>query len=189
MKAGSSGFVAGSAPQVQTGCGFFSPLLSIGRILPYMRAVNCRPFRIGRSSAGLGLFAQKPFKKGAYLVTYRGRRITDAQADKLEARGSRYIFEVNSRWSIDGSSRWNLARYVNHACRPNAESLLRKGQIVYVARKRIKPGDEITVDYGKDYFDGYIGKSGCRCAACHAKKRRKRAEARRRAKAKARRRG
>ena len=107
-----------------------------------------RPFRVGRSDTGLGLFATEPIKKGAFIVAYRGRRITNAEADELEARGSRYMFEINSRWTIDGSSRRNLARYVNHSCRPNAEAVERKKGIVYVARRRIRPEEEITVDYG-----------------------------------------
>jgi uncharacterized protein len=125
------------------------------------------PFRIGRASAGLGLFATEPFRKGEFIVRYTGRRVTDAESERREARGARYMFEINSHWAIDGSSRSNLARYVNHSCRPNAEALeRRKHRIVYVARRRIKPGEEITVDYGKDYFNAYIKKSGCRCAIC-----------------------
>jgi SET domain-containing protein len=127
-----------------------------------------RSYRIGRSSTGLGLFATKPIDKGAFIVAYRGRRIPDAEARRLESRDARYIFEINTRWSIDGSSRRNTARYVNHSCRPNAEAIIRRDNVIrYVARRRIKPDEEITVDYGKDYFNAYIKKSGCRCAACH----------------------
>ena len=134
-----------------------------------------RPFRVGRSSAGLGLFATKPFKKGEFVVRYTGRRVTDAESAKREARGARYMFEINSHWAIDGSSRRNLARYVNHSCRPNAEAVeRRKHRIVYVARRRIKPEEEITVDYGKEYFDGFIKQKGCRCAKCAEKRRAKR---------------
>jgi uncharacterized protein len=157
--------------------------VAIPQVLAQTNAVSTRPYRIGRSSAGLGLFAQKPFKKGEYIVTYRGRRISNAEADELEARGSRYMFEINSRWTIDGSSRWNRARYVNHSCRPNAEAVERKGRkIVYVARRRIKPDEEITVDYGKNYFDAFIGKTHCRCTACKSKKAVKRAKGRARRK-------
>ena len=130
-----------------------------------------RPFRVGRSSAGLGLFATKPFKKGARVVRYTGRRVTDAESERREARGARYMFEINSRWVIDGSSRRNIARYVNHSCRPNAEALeRRRHRIVYVARRRIKPDEEITVDYGKEYFEGYITKSRCRCEKCRERR-------------------
>jgi hypothetical protein len=134
-------------------------------------AVSRRRYRIGRSNTGLGLFAVTAFKKGEYIVTYRGRRIGNAEADVLEARGSRYMFEINSRWTIDGSSRRNVARYVNHSCRPNAEAIERRRGIVYVARRKIKPEEEITVDYGKDYFDAFITKKGCRCEKCKERRR------------------
>ena len=124
-------------------------------------------FHVGRSSAGLGLFANRLFKKGEFVVRYKGRRVTDAESERREARGARYMFEINSFWAIDGSSRSNIARYVNHSCRPNVEAVeRRKHRIVYVARRKIKPGEEITVDYGKDYFNAFIKKKGCRCAKC-----------------------
>ncbi|HWP26050.1 MAG TPA: SET domain-containing protein [Xanthobacteraceae bacterium] len=136
-----------------------------------------RPYRVGRASAGLGLFALKEFKKGEFIVRYTGRRVTDEESARREARGARYMFEINSRWAIDGSSRRNIARYVNHSCRPNAEAVLRRPyRIVYVARRRIKPGEEITVDYGKDYFEAFIKKKGCRCTACRAQRSRCRAK-------------
>jgi hypothetical protein len=142
-----------------------------------------RKYRIGRTRSGLGLYATKPFRKREYIVTYRGRRIRNPEADRLEASGSRYMFEINSRWTIDGSKRWNVARYVNHSCRPNAEAIERRGPIiVYAARRRIKPEEEITVDYGKDYFSAFIGKSRCRCVKCM--ERRAAAQAKRRAKIK-----
>ena len=57
------------------------------------------------------------------------------------------MFEINRRWTIDGSSRRNLGRYINHACRPNCEAVLRKGQMEFVALRDIAPGEEITYDY------------------------------------------
>jgi SET domain-containing protein len=97
--------------------------------------------------------------------------VTDAESERREARGARYMFEINSHWAIDGSSRRNIARYVNHSCRPNVEAVDRRPhRIVYVARRRIKPDDEITVDYGKEYFDAYITKSGCRCVKCRERR-------------------
>jgi hypothetical protein len=129
-----------------------------------------RPFRVGRSSAGLGLFATEPLKQGAFIVAYRGPRITTAESAVRERRGARYMFEINTRWTIDGSSRKNLARYVNHSCKPNAHAVLRKRRMVYVALRKIELGQEITVDYGKEYFDFFLKATGCRCAACGAKR-------------------
>lgn len=139
-----------------------------------------RCFRIGRSLTGLGLFATKPIKRAGYIATYRGRRISTEEADRREARGARYMFELNSRWTIDGSPRWNLARYINHSCRPNAKPVGRKGGIVIVALRRIEPGEEITYHYGREYLDYFLKSGGCRCAACRKKAalRRRRARAR-----------
>jgi SET domain-containing protein len=142
-----------------------------------------RSFRVGRSPTGLGLFATKPIKRAVYIATYRGRRISTEEANRREARGSRYMFEINSRWTIDGSPRWNLARYFNHSCRPNAEPVGRNGGIVFVALRRIEPGEEITIDYGKEYLDCFMRTRGCRCDHCRRKqaaKRRKKRAARKR---------
>jgi SET domain-containing protein len=133
-----------------------------------------RLFRVGRSTTGLGLFATKPIKRAAYIASYRGRRISTEEADRLMARGATYIFELNSRWNIDGSPRWNVARYINHSCRPNARPVHRKGGIVIVALRRIEPGEEITYDYGREYRNYFLDNGGCRCAACREKAARRR---------------
>jgi len=129
-----------------------------------------RSYRIGRSVTGLGLFATKPIRRGAYIATYRGRRITTEESDRREARGARYMFALNKRWVIDGSPRWNVARYINHACRPNAKPVGRRGGIVIVALRRIAPDEEITYDYGREYLKSFLADAGCRCAACRDKR-------------------
>jgi len=132
--------------------------------------MSSRSFRIGRSATGLGLFATKPIKRTAYIATYRGPRITTEESSRREAQGARYMFELNSRWAIDGSVRWNVARYLNHSCWPNAKPVSRKGKIIFVALRLIAPGEEITYDYGREYFDYFLRSGGCRCAACRIKR-------------------
>jgi SET domain-containing protein len=131
--------------------------------------MSSRSFRIGRSRTGLGLFATRLIKRAAYIATYRGPLISTEEAYRREHRGSRYLFELNSRWTIDGSPRWNVASYINHSCRPNAKPVARKGRIVLVALRGIPPGEEITYDYGREYFDFFIKERGCRCVACRVK--------------------
>ena len=109
-----------------------------------------------------------------FIATYRGRRVTNDEAERLDTRGAKFLFEINSRWTIDGSPRWNLARYINHSCRPNAKPVGRKGGIVFVALRRIEPGEEITFDYGKEYHQHFVENGGCRCAPCRDKKARRR---------------
>jgi uncharacterized protein len=138
-----------------------------------------RPYRIGRSRTGLGLFATKPIKKGAKIVRYFGP-LLDSRKKKDDAIENKYLFELNGRWTIDGSVRENVARYINHACKPNAESdvMPRKRKVVIRAIKNISPGEEINYDYGTDYFKAYLKPIGCKCDACEKKRKKKRAEAR-----------
>lgn len=128
-----------------------------------------RTFRIGRSLTGLGLFAVRPIKRGAYIATYRGPRLSTEEADRREARGARYMFELNSKWTIDGSSRSNVARYINHSCWPNATPIIRSGKIVIRALRTIGPGEEITYNYGREYLEYFLQNGGCRCAPCRTK--------------------
>ena len=140
-----------------------------------------RPVRVGRSATGLGLFATKAIARRAPIVSYRGRRIPTAEAHERERRfGAKYMFELNRTWTIDGSPRWNLGRYVNHSCRPNAEPVVKKGRVRLVALRTIAAGEEITFDYGDEYFALFFKKSGCRCADCRVRGARRQARARRR---------
>ena len=122
--------------------------------------------KVKRSSAGLGLFTTLPIKKGTTVIEYIGNRVlTSADID------NRYIFNINTKWDIDGSPRWNTARYINHSCRPNCEAINRRDRIFIVAKKNIKAGEEISYNYGKGYFDSeYIGSSGCLCEKCREEK-------------------
>jgi SET domain-containing protein len=154
------------------------------KLCPGANRCRCTPmprkhaFRIGRSRTGLGLFATAPIKKRAFIVEYKGRKLTTEQAEKLEARGNRYLYEINSRWTIDGTTRRNLGRYANHSCRPNAESHRIGHKVFLRAIKNINPGDEITYSYGRDYFLNVITPRGCKCEKCRAKRSAARAKTR-----------
>src|SRR3954470_17646961 len=138
-----------------------------------------KPYRVGRSVTGLGLFATKPIKKGTKIIRYFGP-LLDCKKKKDDAIENKYLFELNDRWTIDGSVRKNVARYINHACKPNAESDVkpRKRKVFIRAIKNIEPGEEINYDYGTDYFKAYLKPIGCKCAACEKKRKKQRAEAR-----------
>ena len=123
-----------------------------------------RPFRIGRSLTGLGLFATRPIRKNARIAEYKGPLLDTKTAEKLEARGNRYLYEINSRWTVDGTPRSNIARYFNHSCNPNAEVYDVKHRVFIRTLRAIKPGEEITYDYGIDYLKNVIGRSNCKCA-------------------------
>lgn len=123
--------------------------------------------QVKRSSAGLGLFASEPIPKGTCIIEYVGTPISEAE--KYTSR-SRYLFEVNSTTTLDGKPAINKAGYINHACRANAEPIIHNKRIYIFATRAIAMGEEITYDYGKEYFDEFLKPHGCRCAPC-AKKR------------------
>ncbi len=121
--------------------------------------------KVRRSSAGLGLFALEDIPKEQFIIEYTGERISNDEANR---RGGQYLFFVTDKLCIDGKGREHMARYINHACRPNAEAEHDEdGDRIYIrACKNIKAGEEITYHYGTDFFTNNIKIKGCRCITC-----------------------
>jgi uncharacterized protein len=126
-----------------------------------------KKYVVKKSRAGLGLFAVAPFKKGEFVIEYIGERL---MGKKAEDRYNKYLFEVNSNLTIDGSVRSNVARYINHSCRPNCEVRIYAKRVRIWTIKKIFPGEQFSYDYGKEYFDEYIKPVGCKCASCRKKR-------------------
>lgn len=120
---------------------------------------------VKRGISGLGLFACETIQKGTTIIEYTGEKIS---ADEANRRGGQYLFEMTDEWTIDGKGRDNTARYINHSCAPNAEAELDEEALrVFINAKRtIKTGEEITYNYGKEFFTMYIKPKGCKCAKC-----------------------
>lgn len=124
-------------------------------------------YRVGRAQTGLGLFAAQAIPERKLIVEYTGPRIPTRLAQEIDRRrANKYLFEIDNRWTIDGSTRSNLARYVNHSCDPNAEAESNRGRLMYRAIKSIAEGEEITLDYGEEHMELYFGKAGCLCPTC-----------------------
>ncbi len=122
--------------------------------------------KLRRGLSGFGIFASESIKKGTFIVEYWGPILNDEQTQK---KAGKYLFEVGKNKTIDGSSRKNLARYINHSCRPNCEVTIRSGRVYIHAKKNIKSGEELHYDYGKEYFNEYIKPYGCRCEKCRGR--------------------
>lgn len=108
-----------------------------------------------------GIFAKKDIPKGTRIIEYVGEKITSAESDKRADRqldaskknsetGAVYLFELNSKYYIDGNVSWNTAKYINHTCDPNCESDVIRGHIYVIASRDIKKGEELSYDYGYD---------------------------------------
>ena len=129
----------------------------------YMPRKSTYTLKVQRSSAGLGLFTEDPIERGKFVIEYYGTVLTRTQADE---KGGKYLFEINSKKVIDGSPRYNIARYLNHSCRPNCETDIVKGKIYIYAKRNIREGEELTYDYGKEYVNDFIKPYGCKCIKC-----------------------
>lgn len=128
--------------------------------------IKGKDYVIRRTPTGLGFFTIKPIPKGKRIIEYMGPYLPNEVVDLLNGK---YFFGVNSKWSIDGSLRGNIARYINHSCRPNAEALISGRRVWIWSRRNIKAGEEVTYDYGKEYFEDIIEPMGCKCVKCAPK--------------------
>ena len=129
----------------------------------YIPRISKYSFLVKKSSSGFGLYTTEPIKKNDFVIEYYGRRLNNDQAYE---KGGKYLFEVGKRTVIDGTPRYNKARYINHACKPNCEANIVRGKIYIYAKRNIKSGEEISIDYGKEYVDEFIKPYGCKCITC-----------------------
>ena len=123
---------------------------------------------------GFGAWAVRPIRKGARIVEYLGERITSDEADqRYDDDDSEHphilLFTVDDDTVIDAGVNGNDARFVNHSCAPNCETVVEKGRVWIVARRAIAPGEELTYDYrlerpGRAKAE-WIRRYACRCGA------------------------
>jgi SET domain-containing protein len=101
---------------------------------------------------GLGVFAARRIRKGTRIIEYLGERVSHAEADRrYEHKGASdahtFLFIVDSRTVIDAGVGGNEARFINHACEPNCESVIENRRVFIDAVRAIEPGEELTYDY------------------------------------------
>ena len=138
-----------------------------------------------------GLYANCDIKKGTKIIEYKGKIITANQSEtnsKFDNNKDIYLFNINSRYDLDGDFKFNIARLINHSCNPNCEVFGTGLKIWVYAMKNIKKDEELSYDYGfnfdKDFKDypckckskncvGYIIREGSRWRLKKWKKKRK----------------
>lgn len=119
--------------------------------------------RTGRGLSGKGIFTMEAIPKGKRIIEYIGKSVP---VEKQGTVKGRYLFWTGRKKMIDGNIKENLARFINHSCRPNCEAYGRKEEVFIRSIRRIKAGEELTYDYGEEYFDDYIKPVGCKCEKC-----------------------
>jgi uncharacterized protein len=101
---------------------------------------------------GHGVYATRAIPKGTRIIEYLGERITHAEADrryeiKGDDDGHTFLFIASRRTVIDAGVNGNAARFINHSCAPNCETVIEDGRVFIESIKRIKPGEELGYDY------------------------------------------
>ena len=114
-----------------------------------------------------GLYAKKDIVPGTRIIQYVGKLITKKQTesnDKFDNDKDIYLFNLNSKYDLDGDFKWNTARLINHSCDPNCEVEGKGLEIWVTSIKFIKRGEELSYDYGFG-FDQDYKQFACKCRA------------------------
>ena len=125
---------------------------------------------------GRGVFALRRIPKGTRIIEYKGKLITDKEADRRYSRMHEHsphtmLFSLEGGWVIDATRRGNSARWINHSCAPNCE-IEEEGQRIFIeARRDIRLGDELTYDYNLQIGEKHT-KAAKREHACFCRARR-----------------
>ena len=122
----------------------------------------------GRKSdiAGRGLFAVKPIRKGEIVAIKGGHILHKSTLKRLEKMISHAEIQLSDDFFLAPLEKKEVERvmmFLNHSCEPNVGVY---GQIMYVAMRRIKPGEELTLDYAMIDNDNYKMKCGCGNSNC-----------------------
>ena len=127
-------------------------------------------YRVKKSNIdrnGRGLYATKDIKVGTRIIDYVGKIITKKQTEESEKFDNSkpiYLFDLNSRYDLDGNVSWNTARLINHSCLNNCD-YEGKGLKLWVnANRDIKMGEELTCNYGFSYDSDYK-QFPCKCGS------------------------
>jgi hypothetical protein len=116
-------------------------------------AATSLPYRVRRSPIhGTGVFATRAIPKGTRIVEYLGERVSHAEADRRYENkdvndNHTFLFTVNSRIVIDAGVGGNEARWINHSCDPNCETVIENKRVFIEAARDIGPGEELAYDY------------------------------------------
>jgi SET domain-containing protein len=111
-----------------------------------------------------GIYAGEDIPVRRKVIEYRGERISRRETKRRadERPNLIYLFTLDNYWTLDGSVGGSGAEYINHCCDPNIVTVIRNGHILYMTRKPIQRGEELTVDY---HFAKDVERIPCKCGA------------------------
>lgn len=123
----------------------------------------CFKLYVARSSIHRwGVYAAERIPARRKIIEYTGERISRRETKRRAERPLNYLFTLDDYWTLDGSVGGSGAEFINHSCDPNVWSWICKGHILYMSRREIQPGEELTVDYN---FARDVERVPCSCGA------------------------
>jgi len=114
-----------------------------------------------------GLYASKNIKSGSKIIEYIGKLISKKETEtnpKFDNEKDIYLFNLSSKYDLDGDYSWNTARLINHSCNPNCEVEGKGLKLWITATKDIKKNEELSYDYGFGYDVDYK-QFPCKCGS------------------------
>jgi SET domain-containing protein len=94
-----------------------------------------------------GVYAEEQIPANRKVIEYTGERISRLETKRRGRGDLTYLFTLDNYWTIDGAVGGSGAEIINHSCEPNLRSWNFKRHILYMSRRVIHPGEELTVDY------------------------------------------
>ena len=107
-----------------------------------------------------GVYAAEDIPANRKVIEYTGERISRRETKRRGEGDITYLFTLDDYWTLDGSVGGSGAEIINHSCTPNLRSWNFKGHILYMSKRAIRRGEELTVDYR---FSPDIEPVACRC--------------------------
>ena len=111
---------------------------------------------------GWGVYAAEPIPARRKVIEYTGERISRVESRRRGLGPRTYLFTLDEYWNVDGAVGGSGAERINHSCEPNLYSWVINGHILYMSKRAIHAGEELTVDYR---FSDKTRIVTCRCGA------------------------
>jgi uncharacterized protein len=109
-----------------------------------------------------GVYALERIPAQHKVIEYTGERISRRETKRRGQGAITYLFTLDDYWTIDGAFGGSGAEIINHSCDPNLRSCILRGHILYMSKRVIRPGEELTVDYR---FSDKIDAVKCKCGS------------------------
>jgi SET domain-containing protein len=109
-----------------------------------------------------GVYALETIPFNYKVIEYTGERISRRETKRRSKGDVTYLFGLDTYWTVDGAVGGSGAEIINHSCDPNLRARIQQGHILYISKRAIESGEELTVDYR---FPDEVERVKCACGS------------------------